>query len=70
MIFLLKKRCKKILLMKFFFNLYEKLIKLFCYRNKIRRSMNMVKNVIRSKVIECFFNFEVVKVFSFYLLDK
>lgn len=66
----MKKRCKKILLMKFFFNMYEKLIKLFCYRNKIRRSMNMVKNVIRSKVIECFFNFEVVKVFSFYLLDK
>lgn len=56
--------------MKFFFNMYEKLIKLFCYRNKIRRNMNMVKNVIRSKVIECFFNFEVVKVFSFYLLDK
>lgn len=70
MIFLWKKRGKKILLMKFFFNMHEKLIKLFCYRNKIRRSMNMAKNATRSKATECLLNFEAVKVFSPYLSDK
>lgn len=52
------------------FNLHEKLIKFICYRNKIRRSMNMAKNATRSKATECLLNFEAVKVFCPYLSDK
>lgn len=65
----MKKKMQEDFANEIFFNLHEKLIKLFCYRNKIRRSMNMAKNATRSKATECLLNFEAVKVFSPYLSD-